>query len=143
MGGNGVVTSLDVGAGARVMPGSGESAKNMQVLDRVVKIYDTGVEGGHLTVTQGCNWTDTLSNCEDTVVTTTFWGQITMYLSSMEYREGTVIGYFNKLFNLARDHFFPRDPDIVQGLPKRVISSWRKGGTVLQRDCGGFNCSAT
>jgi hypothetical protein len=105
----------------------------MQVLDREVKIYDTGVEGGHLTVRQGCDWEDTLSNCEDTVTTTTFWGQITTYLSSMEYREGTVIGYFNKLFNLARDHFFP--PVIVQvGTGKTRDFFVEKGRTVLHCD---------
>ena len=94
------------------MSGSGESAKNMEGLVRAVKIYDAGVEGGHLTASQGCDWANTLVNCEDAVATTTFWGQIATYLSSMEYREGTAIGYFNKLFNLAREHFSP--PVIVQ-----------------------------
>ena len=107
------VTPLDAGRGARVMSGSGESAKNMEVLVRVVKIYDTGVEGGHLTASQGCDWANTLVNCEDAVATTTFWGQIATYLSSMEYRQGTAIGYFNKLFNLARQHFFPAGTDLV------------------------------
>ena len=30
--------------------------REMEVLVRTVKIYDTGVEGGHLTVRQGCDW---------------------------------------------------------------------------------------
>jgi len=98
---------LDVGEGARVMPGSGESSRNVEDVDRAVKIYNTGVVEGHLTVNQGCDWAGTMANCEDAVSSIAFWGQIATNLSSMEYREGTAIGYFNKLFNLAREHFFP------------------------------------
>jgi hypothetical protein len=82
-----------------VEDGRGEATK--QDVDRVVQIYDNGVESGDLTGIHGSNWADTLVNREDEV-TTAFWGQIASYLTSMEYREGTVILYFNKLFNLAR-----------------------------------------
>ena len=129
------------GEGVRVMPGSGESSKSKQGVDRAVQIYDNGVESGDLTASHGCKWADTLTNREEEVVTTAFWGQITTYLTSMEYREGTVILYFNKLFNLARQQFLPAG--IVGVGTKGVISSWRRRGTALQRAGGGFNCSAT
>jgi hypothetical protein len=95
------------GGGARVMLGSGESRKTKQGVDRAVQIYDNGVESGDLTASHGSNWADTLVNREDEVTTTAFWGQVATYLTSMEYREGTVILYFNKMFNLARQIFFP------------------------------------
>jgi hypothetical protein len=118
--------------GVRVMPGSGESSKSKQGVDRVVQIYDKGVENGDLTTSHGSKWADTLSNREEEVATTTFWGQIATYLTSMEYREGTTILCFNQLFNLARQHFFV---SFESGQAKGVISSWSKGGTV-QRTCG-------
>ena len=106
-------TPLDVCAGARIMPGSGESSRNVQGVDRAVKIYDDGVAEGELTCSQGCDWASTMSRCEDAVASIAFWGQIATYLSLMEYREGTAIGYLNKLFNLAREHFFPPGMAIV------------------------------
>jgi hypothetical protein len=106
-------TPLDVCAGARVMTGSGESSSNVQGVDRAVKIYDDGVATGELTCSQGCDWASTMSSCEDAVASISFWGQIATYLSLMEYREGTAIGYLNKLFNLAREHFFPPGMAIV------------------------------
>ncbi len=42
-GGEGDETRDDVGEGARVMPGVGESYWNVSDVDRVVKIYNTGV----------------------------------------------------------------------------------------------------
>jgi hypothetical protein len=123
------------GGGARVMPGSGESSKTKQGVDRAVQIYDNGVESGDLTASHGSNWADTLANREDEVATTAFWGQIATYLTSMEYREGTAILYFNKLFNLARQHFFPagivgvgtgkaRDFFVEQGKDGSTTSRW-------------------
>ena len=136
------VTQVKMGGeGVRVMPGSGERSKSNQGVDRAVQIYDNGVESGDLTANHGCKWADTLANREEEVATTAFWGQIATYLTSMEYREGTVILYFNKLFNLARQQFLPAG--IVGVGTKGVISSWSKGGTVLQRAGGGFNCRAT
>ena len=108
-GGEGDATRVDVGEGARVMPGVGESYWNVAGVDRAVKIYNTGVLEGQLTLSLGYDWADTMANCEDAVGSIAFWGQIATYLTSMEYREGTVILYFNKLFNLARQHFFPTD----------------------------------
>ena len=90
------------------MPGSGESSKSKQGVDRAVQIYDKGVENGDLTASHGSKWADTLANREEEVATTAFWGQIATYLTSMEYREGTAILYFNQLCNLARQHFLPR-----------------------------------
>jgi hypothetical protein len=107
-------TGIDVtqvvmgGEGVRVMPGSGESSKSKQGVDRAVQIYDKGVENGDLTASHGSKWADTLANREEEVATTAFWGQIATYLTSMEYREGTAILYFNQLCNLARQHFLPR-----------------------------------
>jgi hypothetical protein len=83
------------------------------------------------------------ANREEEVATTAFWGQIATYLTSMEYREGTAILYFNQLFNSARQHFLPILTSFESGQGKVVISSWSKGGTVLQRAGGGFNCNAT
>ncbi len=131
------------GEGVRVIPGSGEISKSKQGVDRAVQIYDKGVENGDLTASHGSKWVDTLSNREEEVATTTFWGQIATYLTSMEYREGTVILYFNQLFNLASQHFLPALASFESGQSKVVISSWRKGGTVLQRAGGGFNCNTT
>ena len=67
----------------------------------------TMVESSDITASHGSNWADTLANREDEVATTALWGQIATYLTSMEYRKGTAILYFNKLFKLARQHFFP------------------------------------
>ena len=106
-------TPLDVCAGARVMTGSGESYWNVAGVDRAVKIYNTGVVEGQLTLSRGNDWADTMANCEDAVASIAFWGQIATHLSSMEYRGATAIGYFNKLFNLARQHFFPAGTALV------------------------------
>ncbi len=42
-GGEGDTTRVDVGEGARVMPGVGESYWNVSDVDRAVKIYNTSV----------------------------------------------------------------------------------------------------
>ena len=142
-------TGIDVsqvvmgGEGVRVMPGSGESSKSKQGVDRAVQIYDKGVENCDLTASHGSKWADTLANREEEVATTAFWGQIATYLMSMEYREGTVILYLDQLFNWARQHFAPALTSFESGQAKGVISSWSKGGTVLPRAGGGFNCNAT
>jgi hypothetical protein len=120
------------GEGVLVMPGSGESSKSKQGVDRVVQICNKGVENGDLTASHGSKWADTLANREEEVATTAFWGQIATYLTSMEYRKGTTILCFNQLFNLTRQHFFA---SFESGQAKGVISSWSKGGTV-QRTCG-------
>ena len=123
------------GQGVRVMPGSGGSSKSKQGGDRAVHLYDTGVENGDLTASHGSKWADTLANREEEVSTTDFWGQIATYLTSMEYREGTAILYFNKLFNLARQHFLPagigrvgtgkgRDFFVEQGRDGSATSRW-------------------
>jgi hypothetical protein len=123
------------GEGVLVMPGSGESSKSKQGVDRAVQIYDKGVENGYLTASHGSKWADTLANREEEVATTDFWGQIATYLTSMEYREGTAILYFNKLFNLARQHFLPaglgrvgtgkgRDFFVEQGRDGSATSRW-------------------
>jgi hypothetical protein len=45
------ITQVEMGGGgARVILGSGESSKTKQGVDRVVQIYDNGVESGDLTV---------------------------------------------------------------------------------------------
>jgi hypothetical protein len=106
--GEGDETRVDVGEGVRVMPGVGESYWNVSGVDRAVKIYNTGVLEGQLTLSRGYDWADTMANCEDAV-----------------------------------GHFFPAGTTLVGRHPKREISSWSKGGTVLQRAGGGFNCSAT
>ena len=99
------VTQVEMGGeGVRVMPGSGESRKTKQVVDRAVQIYDKGVESGDLTASHGSKWADTLANREDEVATTAFWGQIATYLTSMEYREGTAIFQFGKATFFARWH---------------------------------------
>ena len=140
-------TGIDVsqvvmgGEGVRVMPGSGESSKSKQGVDRAVQIYDKGVENCDLTASHGSKWADTLANREEEVATTAFWGQIATYLTSMEYREGTAILCFNQLFNFfGKATFFA---SFESGQAKGVISSWSKGGTVLPRAGGGFNCNAT
>ena len=112
-GAEGDATRVDVGEGARVMPGVGESYWNVAGVDRAVKIYNTGVVEGQLTLSRGNDWADTMANCEDAVASIAFWGQIATHLSSMEYRGAPVIGYFNKLFNLARQHFFPAGTALV------------------------------
>ncbi len=90
-------TGIDVsqvvmgGEGVPVMPGSGQSDKSKQGVDRAVQIYDKGVENGDLTASHGSKWADTLANREEEVATTAFWGQIATYLTSMEYRQGTAI----------------------------------------------------
>ena len=123
------------GEGVRIMAGSGESSKSKQGVDRAVQIYDKGLENGDLTATHGSKWADTLANREEEVATTAFWGQIATYLTSMEYREGTVILYFNKLFNLARQQFLPagivgvgtgkgRDFFVEQGRDGSATSRW-------------------
>jgi len=99
--------------GARVTPGQGESASNLEGIERAVKIYNTGVVAGHLTLSRGNDWADTMANCEDAVASIDFWGQIATHLSSMEYRAGTAINYFNKLFNLAKQHFYPAGLAVV------------------------------
>ena len=110
-------TGIDVsqvvmgGEGVRVMPGSGESSKSKQGVDRAVQIYDKGVENGDLSASHGSKWADTLANREEEVAKTAFWGQIATYLTST---------------------FFA---SFESGQAKGVISSWNKGGTV-QRTCG-------
>ena len=103
-GGEGDATRVDVGDGAWVMPGVGESYWNVAGVDRAVKIYNTGVLEGQLTLSRGYDWADTMANCEDAVGSIAFWGQIATHLSSMEYRGATATGYFNKLFNLPGWH---------------------------------------
>ena len=103
-GGEGDATRVDVGEGARVMPGVGENYWNVAGIDRAVKIYNTGVLEGQLTLSRGYDWADTMANCEDAVGSIAFWGQIATHLSSMEYRGATATGYFNKLFNLPGWH---------------------------------------
>ena len=112
-GAEGDATRVDVGEGARVMPGVGESYWNVAGVDRAVKIYDDGVQEGELTCSQGCDWASTMSSCEDAVASIAFWGHSATHFLSMEYRGATAIGYFNKLFNLARQHFFPAGTALV------------------------------
>ncbi len=52
-GGEGDTTRVDVGEGARVMPGVGESYWNVSDIDRAIKIYNTGVVEGQLTLSRG------------------------------------------------------------------------------------------
>jgi hypothetical protein len=108
--------------GARVTPGQGESASNLEDIERAVKIYNTGVVAGHLTLSRGNDWADTMANCEDAVASIDFWGQIATHLSSMEYRAGTAINYFNKLFNLAKQHFYPAGLAVVGTAPSLPFS---------------------
>jgi hypothetical protein len=44
--------------------------------DKAVKIYNTGVVEGQLTLSRGYDWADTMTNSEDSVGSITFWGQI-------------------------------------------------------------------
>jgi hypothetical protein len=90
---------------------------------------------GQLTLSRGYDWIDTVVNSEDTVGSIAFWGQIATHLSSMEYRGVTTTGYFNKLFNLTSQHFFPvctalvgtgksRDFFVEQGRDGSPTSRW-------------------
>jgi hypothetical protein len=120
-------------------------------VDRAVKIYNTGVVEGQLTLSRGYDWADTMANCEDAVGSIAFWGQIATHLSSMEYRGATETGYFNKLFNLpdwhgsrwdrqsarflrgAREGRFSNEPVVVS------IASQRKQDVFREYSAGKFS----
>ena len=103
---------LPAGGGVSIMPGTGQSIKNVQGIAAAIKVYDGGVESGDLTLSLGRDWQGTMDNCEDTVATLDFWGQIATYLSLVyKWTEekhlvaDTALGYFKKLFNDARTRF--------------------------------------
>ena len=72
---------LPAGGGVSIMPGTGQRFKNVQGIAAAIKVYDGGVESGDLTLSLGRDWQGTMDNCEDTVATLDFWGQIATYLS--------------------------------------------------------------
>ena len=110
------VQQLPAGGGVPIMTGTGQSIKNVQGIASAIKVYDGGVESGDLTFSDGRNWEGTMVNCEDTVATLEFWGQIATYLSLVyTWKEEkhlvteTELVYFKKLFNDARARFSPAD----------------------------------
>ena len=134
------VTPLDAGRGARVMSGSGESAKNMEGLVRAVKIYDAGVEGGHLTASQGCDWANTLVNCGDNYFLGT--DRDVLNVDGVSGRNCDIV-LQQVVCSIWQGNIFCPLALFELGQAKGVISSWSNGGTVLQRAGSGFNCSAT
>ena len=106
--------ALPSGGGVSIVLGKGQSIKNVQDIVAAIKIYNGGVVSGELTLSDDQDWAATMRDCEDTVATPDFWGQIATYLSVVyTWREeehlvaDTALGYFKKLFNDARAHFNP------------------------------------
>ena len=91
------------------MPGTGQSISNVRGIAAAIKVYDGGVVSGELTLSDGRDWAGTMRDCEDTVATPDFWGQIATYLSLVytwteekHLVADTALGYFKKLFNETR-----------------------------------------
>ena len=140
---------LPAGGGVSIMAGVGQSISNVQTIAAAIKVYDGGVVSGDLTLSGCRDWAATMRDCEDTVATPNFWGQIATYLplvytwtEEKHLVADTALGYLRSC-SMTPGHILTQWVGVYLGQAKRVNSSCSKVWTILKRRGGGFDCSPT